>query len=179
MDIWNDRLLAFSVSKFIYTGLLEKKIGDLDWNRIPGSDLPKLENAGYVFNGAVIVQCSLQFSSLGNPSYWFVIERDGRRSPAVSYGINSQERIGKAMSFSERRPIIAFIAYNLPSFRDWGSTKKYWTDVWDVPTGQRLLRTKSEKDIYSILFPDGRSLVRLTEKKLEMYVVPDTPVKKK
>ena len=105
---------------------------------------------------------------------------NGKRSNPVVYGVNTDERIGKGMLFAERRPIVAIVVYNLPGIRDWGSVKKFWTDVWDVATGQRLLRISAEKDVMGRIFsPDGRSFLRFREKKLEMYAVPEAPAKNK
>jgi len=181
-DIWNDRLLGVGLNlspmmrntENIYIGLLEKKIGDSSWNSF-GHDLQRLRDAKFIYNGAIVVTCGIDY--LFGPAFWLIME-DGKRSDPVYHGKNDKERMGEIVP-SAKSPVIAVGVFKLSDIRiflDIGIVGTSWVDYWDVTTQQRLLQSKDEKDeIGGALSPDGRRLVVLKKKKLEMYAIPTTP----
>jgi hypothetical protein len=180
-DIWNDRLLATDLfSAGVRRWLLEKKTGDTEWT-IFGADLQRIQDAKYIYNGAIVVTCSLEDSGLFGPSFWFIID-NGKRSAPVIYGENNKERMGKIYP-SLKSSTIAVGAYKLSGIRmflDIGIAGTTWVDYWDAISQQRLIRIKDEKDeLGGDSSPDGRRLVVLKKKKLEMYAIPETPQNKK
>ena len=178
-DIWNDRLLGIDLLRAgKYRWLLEKKMGDSSWTNFQ-IDSPRLQDAKFIYNGAIVVTCSMDDSGLFGPSFWFIME-DGKRSDPVYYGKNDKERMGEIVP-TAKSPVIAVYAYKLSDMRmflDIGLAGTFWRDYWDVTTRQRLLRIKVEKDeVDCELSSDGRKLVVLKKKKLEMYDLPTTPAK--
>jgi len=179
IDILNDRLLAISSSNDQGARLLEKKIGDLSWNSF-GVNLPRqpyLEDAKFFYNDAVVVQGYLKDilpSQRRRHTFWFVVENGIGSSPVI-YGENKDEFILSIFP-AKQGPILGVIVFKpaLDIF-DTGKPGTSWTDIWDVTTQQKL-RLKIEKDeIDRDLSPDGRRLVVLKKKKLEMYAIPTTP----
>jgi len=176
--IWNDRLLAIALSKRKYAWLLEKKIGDSSWTSF-GHDLIKLQDAKFIYNGAIVITCSMDDSGLFGPSFWFVM-KDGKRTDPVIYGKNNLERMGGILP-SKRSPVIAVVVYKISRIREFFDIDiagTNWVDYWDVTTQQRLLRTTSGNNIVGGAWSqDGRKHAVLKKKKLEMYDLPTTPAK--
>jgi len=178
-DIWNDRLLAHSLSKDQEAMIFEKKIGDLAWTSflIDLPRHPKPDDAKFFYNGAVVVQGHLDNilpSQKMVHTFWLVIE-NGMRSNPVIYGGDKYEYM-MCVFPAKRGFVIGVIVYKPPEFDFFDGTS--WTDIWDVKTQQRLRPEIKKNVIARDLSPDGRRFVRLTKKNLEMYAVPGTLEKK-
>ena len=184
-DIWNDRLLARGSQEgiYTYTWLLEKKIGTSSWVNF-GVNLPRqpsLNDAKFFYNGTVVVQGRLNDilpSQRRVHTFWFVME-NGRGSNYAIYGEKKDEFILSVFPAKQGSVLEVIVFKPALDIFDTGKAGASWTDYWDVTTQQRL-RPKIEKNVIGkALSSDGRSLVRLTEKKLEMYAISEASAKKK
>lgn len=170
-DIWEDRMLAIAGSEQNGYHIKERRV-DGPWNDI-GSTGEEYKHARYTSYGKIAVTRHLPVS-LRCCDSWFIM--DGRNTNEAC--VYSNEEMIQDIMMAPHASIIAV------KISKWSGTRAAldlnavsWVVIHDIKTRRVLLKTKAQEGMIDYaLSPNGRSLAILTEKKLEMYIVPEANV---
>ena len=173
-DIWGDQLLAIGYSNNNYdkeAHLFEKKISALQWNDFGLMPRDYWLSAKFIYNGKIIIPGSIEQAS-DSKTVWLTIE-NGERSDPVYSDISRFKP-------SRNTSIITTKICELSDFRRTLDLNGFCRiKVYDLNTSKSLFTTKKYKDIVDYaISPNGDSIVLMTKKKIELYTVSPSKLKK-
>ena len=172
IDLWDDRLLVIRRTAAINESqLIEKKIGESQC-RILELANRRLARANYIYNGTIII-AGYTGQAPGTKGFWFAIEGD-KNGDLISRGLIFKPSWNTSITASKTNHLSAIRStFDLDS--------KDWIEAYDLDTQQILLSTKrysSSNIVDYAISPNGDSIVLMTKKKIELYTVSPSKLKK-